>query len=340
MRKKLMILLALAAAIAGSAFYLNRPEAMRPVQSTNNAYLRADYTNVAPRLSATVAEVLVRENQFVEKGQIMARMDDRDQRIAVQTAEAALQAARANLDMLESQAGIQASVIEQAEAALDADRAALTLAQTQERRARELLARKSGPQSMLDEAISTLASAEAKLHSDTASRDAARRQLDVYDARKEAARAAVAQAEATLADARLRLSYMTIKAPISGTIGQLNLRKGAFVPAGTTLAAIVPLQDIYIEAMFRETQLARVRPGQPVTITVDAIPDRQFRGRVDSIGPASGASFTALPAQNATGNFTKITQRLPVRIALEPDQPEADAMRVGMSVISEIHVDS
>lgn len=338
MTRNAVLLTSLAAAILATAAYVNVPESAAAVQSTQDAYLRADYTNVAPRVSGVVTEVLAQENRRVEKGDVLAELDKRDQAIAVQAAQAALDAARANLGMLESQRSIQTSKIEQAEAAIEADQATLKLARTEERRTRELFQRKSVAQRALDEAVSDLANAEARLHSDRASLRAARLQLEVYDAQIKAARAAVAQAEAALADAKLTLSYLTIVAPISGTVAQMNLRVGAYVAAGATLASVVPLEDIYVEARFREAQLARVRPGQPVTITVDGIPGREFAGTVDSIGPASGASFSPVAAQNATGNFTKIAQRLPVRIRLEPGQPGMEAMRVGMSVVPEISV--
>ncbi|MDB6179098.1 HlyD family secretion protein [Paracoccus sp. Z330] len=338
MLKRFSILGGLILAVMATAAFVNRPEAMRSVQSTKDAYLQADYTNVAPRISATVVEVLVKENQYVDKGAVLARLDDRDQKIAVQTAQAALDAARANLRMLRAETDMQDLVIEQANATLEADHAALTLAQTQEKRLRKLVARKSSPQSLLDEALSNLTSAEAALRSDTAKHDAARRQIEVYAAQQDAAKAAVSQAEVALANAQLELSYTMIVAPISGTVGQMNLRVGGYAPAGNTLASIVPLQNIYVEARFRETQLARVRPGQPVRFSVDGIPGHEFTGTVDSIGPASGASYSALSAQNATGNFTKVAQRLPVRISVDPDQANADIMRVGMSVVPRIDV--
>lgn len=338
MYRKPLVLLVLAAAIFATGAYVNQPEAARAVQSTKDAYLRADFTNVSPRVSGTVEEVLVRENQRVEKGDVLARLDPRDQEIAVRSAAAALEAARANLNMLTSQRRIQASVIEQSDAAIEADQATLTLAQTEEQRMRQLLRRNSVAQRSLDEATSTLANAEAKLHSSMAARDAARRQLEVYSAQIGAAEAAVTQAEAALENAQLTLSYLTIVAPISGTVAQLGLRVGAFAAAGSTGMAIVPLDDIYVEARFRESQLARVAPGQPVRITIDGLPGQVFTGEVDSIGPASGASFSAVAAQNATGNFTKVAQRLPVRIALDAGQPGTEAMRVGMSVVPEITI--
>lgn len=340
MNRKLIILAALSGAILATAAMVNLPLSARSVQSTQDAYLQADFTNVSPRVSGTVMKVLVRENQHVEKGDVLAELDERDQALAVQTAQAALYAAQANLLVSQSQQSIQASIIAQSEAALEADEATLTLAQTQEQRARQLLAKDASPQRTLDEAVSSLATATAKLHSDRAARAAAQQQLKVYAAQIDAARAAVAQAEAQLNEAKLNLSYLTITAPISGTIAQMNLRVGAYAAAGSTLTAIVPLHDIYIEARYREGQLARVAPGQPVAITVDGLPDRLFTGTVESIGPASGATFSTVAAQNATGNFTKVAQRLPVRIVLDPDQPGMEGMRVGMSVVPKITVNT
>ncbi|WP_424985730.1 HlyD family secretion protein [Microbulbifer sp. S227A] len=338
MNRKILLLGALGAAIVAAGVLINRPESARAVQSTTDAYLQADFTNVAPRVSGTVTEVLVRENQQVRAGDVLAELDKRDQLIAVQTAQAALDAARANLRVLESQQRIQASIIEQSDAAIEAGEATLNLAVTEEQRTRQLFEKNSVPQRTLDEAVTDLANARAALHSDRASHEAARQQLAVFDAQIEAARASVAQASAQLDQSRLVLSYLTITAPIPGRISQMNLRVGAYAAAGATLTAIVPLQDIYIEARFREGQLARVAPGQPVEVTVDGLPGMRFTGRVDSVGAASGATFSPVAAQNATGNFTKVAQRLPVRIALDPGQPGMDAMRVGMSVVPEITV--
>lgn len=338
MNRKPLLLAALAAAILATGAMVNRPESDRAVQVTTDAYLLADYTNVAARVRGTVTEVLVKENQLVEQGEVLAKLDKRDQVIAVQSAKAALDAARANLRMLESQRRIQSSLIEQSDAAIEADNATLTLARTEEQRMRQLLAKDSVAERALDEAVSNLANAQAQLRSDRASREAARQQVEVYDAQIDAAKAAVAQAEAVLEDAKLVLSFLTITAPISGTVAQMSLRVGAYAAAGSTLTAIVPLEDIYIEARYREAQLARVAPGQSVEITVDGLPGRLFTGKVESIGPASGAAFSTVAAQNATGNFTKVAQRLPVRIALDPDQPGMEGMRVGMSVVPEITV--
>ncbi|WP_456237853.1 efflux RND transporter periplasmic adaptor subunit [Mangrovicoccus ximenensis] len=158
----------------------------------------------------------------------------------------------------------------------------------------------------------------------------------MYSAQRHAAGAAVQQAEAALGTAELALEHASIMAPVSGTVGRQSLRVGDYVTVGSTAMAIVPLGQIYVTANFRETQLARVAPGQPVTLTVDAIPRRIFTGHVDSLGAASNVSYSAIAPANATGNFTKVVQRLPVRIAIDPGQPGMDRMRVGMSAVPEI----
>lgn len=187
--------------------------------------------------------------------------------------------------------------------------------------------------------------AEAQLAIRLASRDknraglqAARQQTEILKADLEKAKAAFSQALATQAAAELKLSYARITAPISGVIGQQSVRVGAFVNAGKRLLAVIPLDSVYITANFRETQLERIRTGQPVDIKVDALPDASLKGTVESLGPASGVSYSAIAPHNATGNFTKIVQRLPVRIRINPNQPDSSNLRVGMLVIPTIHI--
>ncbi|HEY9216232.1 MAG TPA: HlyD family secretion protein [Ancylobacter sp.] len=330
--------LALAASVA-SYLYFNRPEAASTQQTTQDAYIQADFTNVASRVAGIVETVLVEENQTVRKGDILAVLDDRDLKIAVQNAEAVVAAGEANLKTLRAQIQQQGALITQAEAAIDADDAALTLARATENRSRSLVERNTTSRQSYDEAVSKLETAVATRASHVAALEAAKGQLDILNGQLEGAAAALAQANASLEEARLKLSYATITAPISGTIGQKAIRTGAYIAAGTTLLSIVPLDRLYVRANYRETQLARVRSGQRVEITVDALPGQIFKGTVESLGPASGASYSVIASQNATGNFTKIAQRLPVRIRIEQGQPGIEAVRVGMSVVPKILIE-
>ena len=181
---------------------------------------------------------------------------------------------------------------------------------------------------------------EATRQRDKAGFTAVGQQTDILRADLDRARAGLAQAEAAQAAAELNLSYARITAPLVGVVTQRSVRVGAYVTVGRPLLTLVPLASVYIEANFRETQLARVRPGQAVSITVDALPGVTLAGRVDSLGPASGAAISAIPAHNATGNFTKIVQRLPVKIRVDPGQPDAGRLLVGMSVTTGIDVTS
>ncbi|MGO7133515.1 HlyD family secretion protein [Rhizobium leguminosarum] len=323
---------------AGSYLYFNRPQSDASSQSTDDATVQAEFTNVASRVAGVVETVLVEENQPVKRGDTLAVVDDRDLKIAVQNAEAALAVSEANVRTLQAQIAGQGPLIAEAQAAVDADDAALLLARTNESRIRQLLVKNSTAQQTLDDAVSKLATAVATRAGHIAALDGANRQLDTLNSQLEGARASSEQARASLADAKLNLSYTHIAAPISGTVGQKSVRTGAYVTVGTTLMSIVPLDKLYIRANFRETQLARVRAGQTVRFTVDALPGRLFNGTVESLGPASGASYSAIAAQNATGNFTKVTQRLPVRIAIDPDQDGSEALRVGMSAVPEIEI--
>jgi membrane fusion protein (multidrug efflux system) len=324
---------------AVSYVYLNRAESDAPRQSTNDAYTQADFTNVASRLSGVVEQVLVEDNQKVERGDLLAVLDDRDFRIASRNAAAAIAVGKANVEGIRAQIARQGSVIEEARSTVSADDAILVLARSNHLRAVQLSTKGSVTIQALEEAQSALATATASRASHAAALDAAIRQVDILDSQLEAARGSLIQAEASLEEAELKLSYARITAPISGTVGQRSVRTGAYISAGTPLLSLVPLDRLYVRANFRETQLAAVRPGQPVSLQVDALPGITFKGAVESLGPASGASFSPIAPQNATGNFTKIVQRLPVRISLEPGQPGLDLLRVGMSVVPEIRVE-
>ncbi|XVN20193.1 HlyD family secretion protein [Pseudomonas corrugata] len=321
----------------GSVFYLNRSESSASTQSTDDAYVHADFTTVAPQVSGTVETVLVEDNQPVRKGDLLAVIDDRDFVANVNVAKAQVASAQAGVAGLEAHLIQQQTVIRQAQAAVAADAAALKLAKVNHARYRNLAADGSGT-------VQAQQQAEAQLSVQQAGLEKARRVCRRPDNRWTSSRptwnkpGSLAHAHATQAIAELKLSYTRITAPISGTIGEKSVRVGAFVNAGKPLLAIVPLDAVYITANFRETQLARVQTGQAVDIEVDALPGETLTGTVQSLGPASGVSYSAIAPHNATGNFTKIVQRLPVRIRIEPDQPATAKLRVGMSVTPHIRI--
>ncbi len=333
---------AAAALLAGTGalyFYFNKPEADAATQWTDDAYVQADYTNVPSRVSGTIESVLVDDNEKITKGQPIAVLDDRDYKVAEEHASAAVVAARASVDTTVALIARQASVIAEANATISADNASLELARSNAARTRQLTSSGSATIQALEEAQAELAKAVALKQSHQSSLQAANGQLNVLKAELSGAQAALAQANATLDDANLKLSYTKIYAPISGIVGMKTLRTGGYVTSGSPLLSIVPMDQIYVKANYRETQLAHVRPGQTVAITVDALPGAVFEGVVESLGPASGVTFAPVAPQNATGNFTKVVQRLPVKIQLKKGQSRLEELRVGMSVSPEIATD-
>jgi membrane fusion protein, multidrug efflux system len=308
----------------------------RPDVWTDDAYVMVHYATIAPRVSGQVATVPVDDNDVVKTGQVLATLDPRDNETALASAEATVARDRSQLDEISTTVSRQPSIIEEQQAAVAAARAKLTFAQDNARRYGNLAATGAGTVQEHQQADTTLQQAQASLDSADASLDAARRQLDVLKAQTSAAQAAVRADEAQLGQARLNLSYTQILAPIDGMVGERSVQVGNYVSPGTTLMTVVPLDQVYIEANYREVHLLHVRSGQPVTVHLDAY-NIDLKGAVDSVPPASGAAFAPIAPNNATGNFTKIVQRLPVKIVVTPGQPLAKLLRVGLSVETTIH---
>jgi len=320
MKTYLKIIIALIAAIVAFSgfFILNRPESAKTLQSTDDAYVRADLTVVAPHVAGLISEVLVADNQHVAADELLLRIDERELQIRLANVGA-------EINSLEAQLTRQQSVITQARAAVDASAASLKLAENDRQRFAILARSGSGSVQAAQQAEKEWATQTAALARDRAGLRSAELQVAVLQAELDKARA-------EQDDAELKLSYAAVRAPVAGVVSQRRARAGAYTSVGEALLTIVPLEEIYVEANFRETQLANVRVGQAVDVSVDALPGVRLQGRVESLGAASGASFSLLPPHNASGNFTKITQRLPVRIELDKHQPEAARLRVGMSV--------
>jgi membrane fusion protein (multidrug efflux system) len=308
----------------------------RPDVWTDDAYVTVHYATIAPRISGQVATVPVDDNDVVKTGQVLATLDPRDNETALASAEAAVARDRSRLDEISTTVSRQPSIIEEQQAAVASARARLAFAQADARRFGNLAATGAGTMQEHQRADTTLQQGQASLDSAVASLDAARRQLDVLKAQRSAAEAAVRADEAQLEQAKLNLSYTQIRAPIDGMVGERSVQVGNYVSPGTTLMTVVPLDQVYIEANYREVALLHVRSGQPVTIHVDAY-NIDLKGTVDSVPPASGAAFAPIAPNNATGNFTKIVQRLPVKIVVTPGQPLAKLLRVGLSVETTIH---
>jgi membrane fusion protein (multidrug efflux system) len=303
----------------------------RFLESTDDAYVKADYTTIAPKVAGYIDAVLVQDNQRVTAGQVLARIDDRDFRSALAQANADVDAAAAAVRNLDAQIVLQQSLIEQARAAIDVSRAALTFADADAERYRDLMKTGSGTIQRAEQTESARGQAAAQLQRDQAGLVAAQNKVTVLATEREQARAQLDRSRALAHQAELNLSYTTITAPVDGTVGARSLRLGQFVSAGTQLMAVVPLNATYVVANFKETQLTFMRDGQPVELRVDSFPHLALKAHVDSVSPASGLEFALLPPDNATGNFTKIVQRIPVKITLD-DSRMAGLLRAGMSV--------
>ncbi|AXF76982.1 HlyD family secretion protein [Erwinia tracheiphila] len=326
----LMILLMLAAILfVWSGMHLRQ-------NSTEDAVIMADYTTVAPKASGYIHVVSVSDNQHVEAGQLLATLDDRDYRVALESAEANLKISVAKLASTEAQLEQQQAVIAQSDAAVSASQAALEYAGQNAGRYRRLLVSGTATADEQQKTVATMREAAAALHQNEAVALSARKEVTVLQAEIRQAKANIAASQASVDQARLNLSYTRITAPIAGFIGQRSARPGAWVSAGTRLLAVVPLQQSYVSANFLETQLDNVHTGQPVSVRVDALPGVILRGHIDSIAPATGSTFAAITADNATGNYTKVVQRLPVKILLDPNQQDLARLRVGMSVVPTI----
>lgn len=303
---------------------------------TDDAWVTADYTLVAPKIAGYVQTVNVSDNQAVKAGDVLATLDDRDYRVALETARANQQVSQAKTASIAAQLDQQQAAIAQADAAVAASEAALSYAGQNADRYRRLLQSGTATADEQQKASTSMREASAQLKQNQAAALSARKQVGILQASLKQSEADNAAAQASVDQAQLNLSYTRITAPIDGTVGQRAVRQGAWVSAGTRLLAVVPLSQTYVVANFLETQLAHVQQGQAVTIKVDALPDVTLHGHVDSIAPATGSTFAAITADNATGNYTKVTQRLPVKIVLEPGQTDLNRLKVGMSVVPEI----
>jgi len=298
---------------------------------TDDAYVQADSIIIAPRVAGYISAVAVNDNQPVKAGQILARIDDRDLRTALDQSIADREAAAHKVANLGAQLQLQQSLIDQAKAQLASAQAAASFAAEDQKRYSDLARTGAGSVQQAQQTQSLLIQRAADVQRAQATLTSAEQQVEVLRTGQAEAQAAFAHAQAVEQQARLNLSYATIVAPQDGTVGARTLRVGQYVQAGTQLMAIVPLNGVYVVANYKETQLTDVRPGQPVEIAVDTFPDHTVHGVVNSIAPASGQQFALLPPDNATGNFTKIVQRIPVKITLD-NRTLAGMLRPGMSV--------
>ncbi|WLH37563.1 HlyD family secretion protein [Pseudomonas sp. FP2196] len=337
LKRRLLILLLLVLLIAGG-FFAHWFFKGRFYESTDNAYVQGEITRVSSQLSARIDEVLVQDNQHVEKGQLLVRLEGEDFRLAVDRANAALATREAERLQAQSKLTQQASLIAASDAQVATTQATLGRSQMDLSRAETL--RKPGYVS--EERVTTLSAdahiARSQVTKAQADAQSQRQQVNALSAEIKRLDAQIANARADLAQAELNLTRSEIHAPISGLVGQRAARNGQVVQAGAYLLSIVPDEDIWVQANFKETQIGRMLPGQKAELTFDAYSDTPIEARVDSLFAASGAQFSLLPPDNATGNFTKVVQRIPVKLTFKADNPLHGKIRPGMSVTATVNI--
>jgi membrane fusion protein (multidrug efflux system) len=335
-KRLLMAVAAVVGVVALSAFGYRWWTVGRFIESTDDAYVGGDITVIAPKVSGFVAQVAVTDNQTVHAGDLLLKLDDRDYVAARARAIASVAAQQAALANLTATRHLQQAVIAQAQAGIAA--ADAEIERTREDQARYHNLQKLSAVSVQEsqKADADYKDAMAAGVKARAALAAAQRQLDVIDTQTEQTQAALGQATADRQVAELNLSYTELRAPIDGTVGNRSARVGSYATIGAQLMSLVPARGLWVDANFKESQLADMRAGQVVTVQADVLPGRVFRGHVASLAPATGAVFSVLPAENATGNFTKIVQRVPVRIQLEGDAAALGQLRPGLSVVAKV----
>ena len=332
MRKTAVLLVVAIALVLGVGLGWQWWHVWRFHQSTDDAYVQSDITVISPKLEGYLKEVRVEDNQPVAAGQVLVVIDDRDFAAKVAQAEAAVATAEASVDTYESRLELQRSMIDQAKAEVVAAEAEKSRAERDYQRYRQLMTSDYASRQRFETAEAESEKSAAAVTQKQAAVVAALGTLRVLRAQRDEEKARREQARANLRLAKNDLDNTVIRAPGAGVVGNRAGRAGQYVKPGTQLLSLVPLPYVYVTANFKETQLTRMRPGQSAEISVDAYPDKTLTGRIESFAPASGAQFSLLPPDNATGNFTKIVQRVPVRIALPADEPLARLLRPGLSV--------
>ncbi|TWT10736.1 HlyD family secretion protein [Reyranella sp. CPCC 100927] len=312
----------------------------RSRQTTDNAYVRGDITPLSAKIEGIVSAVPVNDFQRVKAGDLLVAITDDDYKARVAQAEADVLAAEASIDNIKARKTMQKRQLDQAEEQVNAVKADVERSRLEAERQRELVKSTFGTAQRLEVAQADEKRFRAQLARSEADVAAQHTQLAVLDTQESELRAALKAKHAVLALARINLGYTEVKAPVDGVVSERNVRAGQYVRPGTQLITVVPIDTVWVVANYKETQLARVRPGQRVDIAIDTFPGEIVTGRVDSLAPASGAVFSLLPADNATGNFTKVVQRIPVKIALDPDNALKGRLRPGMSVVTTIHTDT
>ena len=333
------------AALAGAALLISLGAARygydwwtegRFIESTDDAYVGGNITPVAPHVGGFVQQVLIHDNQRVEAGQVLIRLDPRDFQAALDHAEAVRAARQAALASLRAHVALQQAVIRQQQADLAARRAQADFAAADAARYRALARTSAGSRQDAQRSATLDQEAQSAVAAAAAALDAGGQKLSVLQAQIAEADAAAAQAGADVQTARLNLSYTELRAPIAGYVGNRAAQVGAYVTAGRYLLSVIPAAGLWVDANFKEDQLARMRPGEAVTVVADVMPDHAFHGHVASLAPGTGAVFSVIPPENATGNFTKIVQRVPVRIVLDGEGGDLGLLRPGLSTVTRV----
>jgi membrane fusion protein, multidrug efflux system len=311
------------------------------LQATDDAYLQADITPLAAKSPGYVRSVPVQDFQKVKADDLLVEIVDDDYRAQLDQAQSNIETGEAAIENIEQQKVVQQALVQQAEARIEATRADLTRYHLETVRQQNLLVTKyAGTEQLVEQAVDNEKRTEATLALNQAQLAQQRQQLNVLDSQEKQANAALKAQQAARDLAKIALRYTRITAPVDGMVSERQVRPGQYVSVGTQVIALVPLPSVWVVANYKETQMTRIRLGQPARVTVDAFPGAVLRGHVDSWSPASGAQFSLLPPDNATGNFTKVVQRIPVKIVLERDPSLGDLLRPGMSVIATIDTSS
>ncbi len=308
----------------------------RFIESTDDAYLKADSVTVAPKVVGYVTEVFVQPNQAVKRGDPLVRLDRRQYEAMLAQAQATIEARKADIQRAEADILQQKAQLAQARAQVQSASVALVHAQQEVDRFAPLVSTGATTEERLADLRNTRDQAKATLAANQAAEAAAVSKIKSTEAQVAQSRAQVQAADAARSQTHLDVDDTVVRAAIDGRVGDSTVRVGQLVQPGTRLMTLVPVQEVYLVANFKETQIGRMRAGQPVTLHVDALPDLPLQGEVESFSPGTGAQFALLPSENATGNFTKIVQRVPVRIRVQADAAVRERLLPGLSVTTEV----
>ncbi len=336
-KKRILLGVGALAAIAAVYFGVNYYLVGRFIVSTDDAYVRANNSTLGARVSGHIAQIVPGDNTEVKAGQMLFKIDDGDYKIAVDAAQRKIDTQKATIERIGRQVTAQESAVEQAQAQLSSADAAANRAQLEFDRQETLSKQGFASRSVYETSQSNRDQTAASVKAAKASVDSAKSAVEVTKAQQAEARAQLQELDSALDKAKRDLAFTEVKAPVDGIFSNRMVNLGDFITTGQRLSNIVPLDDVYIDANFKETQLRRLKPGQPVSIELDADTSRVIEGTVESLSPAAGAVFTLLPPDNATGNFTKIVQRVPVRLRVPADVAKQNILRAGMSVYVRIN---